>query len=252
MDWRLGCWLCAVVGITGSESTAHGQQQTVVVDLPPGTQVTGTVTTDPATGETWIEGVARVPPRGVTPAQPAPTPAVVVARAPAQEPPAQGHGRGFAWEASVGVPVFLDSEVGLGPGVAADVFGGWEFGYGLQVELGYRMLFTTGEREGQSLASFGYGFHAGLKYMFLNPSALVPVLGVSASVVFGRGTDAGSLSESSMLPGVHACLGAVYELSPSFGVEVDAVGSYYIAGGPGALGRHLFAVGPRLSLIFYH
>lgn len=138
-----------------------------------------------------------------------------------QNSPAQ-QGRGLEYGASLFVPVWLDS-VGdvFHPGLGIDLRVGWELGGGLSIDghLGFTYNSIKGAYSGSSLQSTYLG--AGLRYGFLNRSALVPFVqgGLQLNLwsVCAYSSCKGSFDTVNF--GLYGGAGIVYEASANLSID---------------------------------
>lgn len=163
-------------------------------------------------------------------------------------------GRGLEYGAHLLVPIFLsnpvaditDTVTGTRVGGADAGFGlggqfrvGWEFGSGLTVELNLGGAFNgmTGELADSGIAVeldsnllMGW-FGAGVRYAFINPSALVPFVGGGISVYAVDFCSTETSACSSDATGFNATFsanvlaGIIYEISPFVGLEAGVQGT---------------------------
>jgi len=184
------------------------------------------------------------PPHGDAPppsTQPPPAQAVPApASDPAEEPPPanRAQGRGLQYGLHLVVPVFLvaNDDARMRPGIGVQGRLGWEFPVGLSIEgiLGVSYNGSDANAElvdetGRPIAVGDYGLTniwvgAGLRYAFINPTALVPFVG--AGVQLNIWTDqisyAGvteSSDSSSLTFGAQANAGLIFEINENIGLE---------------------------------
>jgi hypothetical protein len=118
----------------------------------------------------------------------------------------------------------LDASVGFG--VLGRV--GWEFTGGLSTELfiGYQANSVEAPAffmDGRSFTLTHYAIGGGLRYAFLNPSALVPFIGASLQVAVWSGCGDLGCAGSETLLGFGSILGLIYEVSANVGIEGGAM-----------------------------
>lgn len=141
-------------------------------------------------------------------------------------------GRGIEYGLYLTVPIFVTNPTGsdvisTSPGIGIIGRVGWEFGSGFAAELnlGVQWNGMSGELLGVTVSgSFTNVFAgAGIRYSFLNPSALVPFVGAGLQLNFW-GADTGSGSGTSttndhLALGVNALVGLAYEVSADLALE---------------------------------
>lgn len=146
-------------------------------------------------------------------------------------------GRGIEYGGYLTVPIFVGPNaegIGAGVGLAGRV--GWEFGSGFAAELNIGVqynVFTgtvgvdtnfdgipdTFESIDGGITNFWGG--AGLRYSFLNASALVPFVGAGIQLNFwGIDYGSGESYNDSLAFGFNALAGLAYELSADLALEV--------------------------------
>ncbi len=131
-------------------------------------------------------------------------------------------GRGVEYGGYLTVPIFLGSNAdGIGAGIGFLGRIGWEFGSGFAAELNIGVQYNPFD---VTIASGGitnaWG-GAGLRYSFLNASALVPFVGAGLQLNFW-GADlsgSGSTTNDSMALGFNAMAGIAYEISADLAIE---------------------------------
>jgi opacity protein-like surface antigen len=137
-------------------------------------------------------------------------------------------GRGIEYGAYLTVPIFVGGVMGDATNVGVGILGriGWEFGSGFAAELNIGVQYN-----GATLVDLGTGSTfdggvtnvwggAGLRYSFLNPSALVPFVGLGLQLNFwGADDGSGSTTNDSMAVGFNALAGLAYEVSADLAIE---------------------------------
>jgi hypothetical protein len=146
-------------------------------------------------------------------------------------------GRGVEYGLHLVVPIFFKE--GVRPGIGLQLRGGWEFGGGFTAELNIGALINSygpvlqdeleargdpeigGRNDGHSNIWIG----AGVRYMFFNPSAFVPMVGAGVKLNIWNlcDNDAGDglicQGSSDVTFGVNGMVGAAYEISPFVAIE---------------------------------
>lgn len=158
-------------------------------------------------------------------------------------------GRGIEYGAHLFVPIFLTSPTGsefvtTNPGLGILGRVGWEFGSGFTAELNIGAQWNSlsvevaGITSGGSFTNLFLG--AGVRYSFLNASALVPFVGAGLQINFwgvDRSDDGStSTTNDSLAIGVNGVVGLAYELSADLALEAGVRVDYTTAGttdGPG-------------------
>lgn len=173
------------------------------------------------------------------PPEPTATPVYVEPTAPSQpepEPapqPSADEGRGIQYGVYGVVPYFFDGAMSLGPGYGFQFRIGWEFPSGLSFEFGWQIIFASGHtpitREDVDLLS--HYTTLGLRYAFLNPSALVPFIGAGAALSYWFFDPAGEGGTGAIT--VNGAAGFIYEVSAQLGVELGLQLDYTLSGDVG-------------------
>lgn len=143
-------------------------------------------------------------------------------------------GRGIQYGAHLVLPIFLaDNNTDLDPGIGIGVQGriGWEFGAGLSVELAIGIMYNPGSSSDPGYTGYGLTdiwLGGGLRYSFLNETAIVPFIGAGLGVNLWSDTftDAAGVTRSTgqSVPtfGVNGTVGVQIEISPEIGLEGGA------------------------------
>jgi hypothetical protein len=165
---------------------------------------------------------------------------------PVQEQPATEQaqqGRGIEYGGYLFVPIFLTNPTGTdfvttNPGIGLMGRIGWEFGSGFTAEatIGGQWNSLSVEFAGVtatgSFTNFFVG--AGIRYSFLNASALVPFVGAGLQLNFWGvdRTDDGTVSTTndSLAFGFNGMVGLAYELSADLAIEAGARIDFTTAG----------------------
>lgn len=211
------------------------------IALAEGTQLDGTAHAGEA--GVYVQGGYAPPPGGEV---------QVVEQAPPQEQRAAGRGIQYGGHLLVSVPLHGVFAQDFGPGFGIHGRIGWELPSGWSVEMNLGFLYMTAQDPDAAVyvdevAGIGtlYG-GVGARYAFLNPSAIVPFLGVglglnywvagdstayqgdSGLVYCGSGVvcDAGDGTSYDTFGGVslmgNASAGIIYELTSDVSVEIGA------------------------------
>jgi opacity protein-like surface antigen len=135
-------------------------------------------------------------------------------------------GRGIEYGGYLTVPIFVGPNadgIGLGVGLLGRV--GWEFGSGFTAELNIGVQYNGATLVGPGGFVFDGGITnislgAGLRYSFLNASALVPFVGVGIQAnLWGVDYGGGDSYNDSLAFGFNALAGLAYELSADLAIE---------------------------------
>ena len=208
---RHAFWIAALLLASSSTALAEGPEDAP----PPGAPPPGEP--QPIMTPTYDEQ----PPPGQYPAE----------QQPSGPEPTGVEGRGIEYGLHIMVPIFFKDFIN--PGIGLQLRAGWEFGSGFTAELniggminGYPSSAEFEERpgeifEGQSNLWIG----AGIRYMFFNPSAFVPMVGAGLKVnVWNLCVESASNSlvcsgDSEVALGLNGMVGAAYEISPYVAIE---------------------------------
>lgn len=195
-----------------------------------------------------LVSVARAEPPPVRPAPSPPIPTerrpvepqpVFVHTAPAPAPAPVQHepvpaaetaeeGRGVQYGLYAIVPWFFDRSLDLGPGIGAQLRVGWEFPGGAQIELGWQLFWASGVTpDDEPLRLFGHYYTLGFRWAFLNPSALVPMVGVGVALSYWSFSPPNGETGALTLNGL---VGFTYELSARVGFEIGVQLDYTLEG----------------------
>lgn len=159
----------------------------------------------------------------------------------AEAPPDERGGRGIEYGLHLLVPIFArtpfaDSAPGLklSPGIGLQGRVGWEFPGGLTTELNLGVMYnsvTDGSGFDTSVSLTNVWIGAGLRYSFLNASALVPFVGAGLAVNFWQAQSdfTGTTSDTEAGLGLNALFGFAYEVSPELAIELGAQANYAFA-----------------------
>lgn len=135
-------------------------------------------------------------------------------------------GRGIEYGGYLTVPIFVGPNadgIGLGVGLLGRI--GWEFGSGFTAELNIGVQYNSATLLDSGGFIFDGGitnisFGGGLRYSFLNASALVPFLGVGIQAnLWGVDYGGGDSYNDSLAFGFNALAGLAYELSADLAIE---------------------------------
>ena len=137
-------------------------------------------------------------------------------------------GRGIQYGAHIVVPVFLaNNSDRFNPTVGIGVQGriGWEFGAGFSAELHVGILYAATDVETHALTDIWLG--GGIRYSFLNETAIVPFVGVGivANIwnnAYSGSTTAATTGDSVVTFGANGNVGVQIEISPYIGLEAGA------------------------------
>lgn len=131
-------------------------------------------------------------------------------------------GRGILYGGHVLVPIWLTQPANtadIRAAVAARFRFGWEFPYGLSAELGVGYHYAGFRDSSDSLN--GYFFQGGGRFSFLNPSALVPFVGVGAQINVWNGCGpCRAPADNNVTVGVQVPVGLIYEITAHIGIEL--------------------------------
>lgn len=168
-------------------------------------------------------------------------------------------GRGIEYGGYLTVPIFVGPNAdGIGAGVGLLGRIGWEFGSGFAAELNIGVQYNTASLIDSGGFVFDGGITniwggAGLRYSFLNASALVPFVGTGLQVNFwGVDYGSGDSYNDSLAFGFNVLAGLAYEISADLALEAGLRWDLTTKGSKGPFIAAQSYISPFIGVTLYY